>query len=101
MEFLLESDQPVKGNNLYRYIPKYELTNCVKSIYKGLSNNANIATREAQSYIKTKELNPIGPTHQVIIIDLKKEKKNKKLKLKNKNMKNDNFVNLEVYIKID
>jgi len=90
MEFYIELNQPSKGNNKYAYIPKYELNNCVYSKYKGHSQNASMATREVQEYIKNNELNPIGPVHQLMYIDKKRKRKHKK-----------NEVLLEVYIQVN
>ncbi len=52
MEFMVEADQPIKGNTRYKYVPKFELGNCVMSNYKGVSQNASMATREVQNYIQ-------------------------------------------------
>ena len=89
MEFMIELNQPTKGNNIYSFISKYELTNCIYSKYKGNPQNASMATKEVNEYIKKNELNPIGPVHQVMIISKKTKKKQTK-----------NEVSLEVYIQV-
>jgi hypothetical protein len=59
------------------------------SKYKRHPQNASMATREVNEYIKKNELNPIGPVHQVMLIDKKRRNKNKK-----------NEVTLEVYAQV-
>ena len=86
---MIELNQPTKGNNRYSFISKYELTNCVYSKYKGNPQNASMATKEVNEYIKKNELNPIGPVHQVMVISKKKKKKQTK-----------NEVSLEVYVQV-
>lgn len=89
MEFMVELNQPTKGNNIYSFISKYELMNCIYSKYKGNPQNASMATKEVNDYIRKNELNPIGPVHQVMIIS----KKNKKKQSKNE-------VLLEVFVQV-
>jgi len=89
MEFMVELNQPTKGNNIYSFISKYEITNCIYSKYKGNPQNASMATKEVNEYIKKNELNPIGPVHQVMLISKKKKKKQTK-----------NEVSLEVYVQV-
>jgi hypothetical protein len=48
-----------------------------------------MATKEVNEYIKKNELNPIGPVHQVMIINKKTKKKQTK-----------NEVSLEVYVQV-
>ncbi len=85
VEFMVEADQPIKGNTKYKYIPKFVLNNCVMSNYKGNSQNASMATREVQNYIQKKELVASSATHQVIN-NLKKvaKEKNKKKEMMEK-----------------
>ena len=89
MDIYVEMNQPTKGNHQYLYIDNYKITPCVYSKYKGHSQNASMATREVNEYIKKNELNPIGPVHQVMLIDKKSKKKNKK-----------NEITLEVYVQV-
>lgn len=89
MDILIELNQPTKGNNKFQYVPEYSINNCVCSKYKGHSQNANMATREVNEYIRKKELNPIGPVHQVMHIDKKSKRKQKK-----------NEVLLEVFVQV-
>ncbi len=89
MEFMLELNQPTKGNNIYCFISKYELSNCVYSKYRGNPQNASMATKEVHEYIKKNELNPVGPVHQVMVI-----------KNKSKNEQNRNIVSLEVFVQV-
>ena len=89
MEFMVELNQPTKGNNIYSFISKYEIANCIYSKYKGNPQNASMATKEVNEYIKKNELNPIGPVHQVMLISKKKKKKQTK-----------NEVSLEVYVQV-
>ncbi len=63
MEFMVEANQPIKGSNIYTYVPKFELDNCISSNYKGNSQNASMATREVQNYIQKRELTPVSATH--------------------------------------
>lgn len=58
--------------------------------YKGHPQNASIATKEVNDYIKKHELEPISPVHQLMKIDKKTKKKEQK----------KNEVDLEVYIKV-
>ena len=90
MEFMVEANQPIKGNNIYRYIPEYKLENTVSSKYVGHPQNANMATKEVQQYIQKKELKPITAVHQVVN-HMKKEKK----------MKKKNVINIEVHVGIE
>ncbi len=90
MDFYIELNQPTKGNNKFQFIPEYTISNCVYSKYKGHSENASMATREVNEYIKKNELNPTGPTHQVMYVDKRIKKKHKK-----------NEVLLEVYIQVE
>ena len=89
MDIYVEMNQPTKGNHQYLYIDSYKITPCVYSKYKGHSQNASMATREVNAYIKKHELESIGPVHQVMLIDKKSKKKNKK-----------NKVTLEVYVQV-
>ncbi len=89
MDIYVEMDQPTKGNHQYLYIDNYSIYPCVYSKYKGHPQNALMATREVNDYIKKNELNPIGPVHQVIFIDKKSKNKHKK-----------NEVTLEVYVQV-
>lgn len=90
VDFLLEMNQPTSGNHKFQYISEYVLENCVVSKYKGHPQNASMATREVNEYIKKHELDPISPIHQVMKIDKKTRKKEKK----------KNEVDLEVYVAI-
>jgi hypothetical protein len=90
VDFLLEMNQPTSGNNKFQYVSEYVLENCVVSKYKGHPQNASMATREVNEYIKKHELDPISPIHQVMKIDKKTRKKEKK----------KNEVDLEVYLAI-
>ena len=78
MDFLIEMNQPTIGNHKFTYLPGYELTNCVVSKYKGHPQNASMATKEVNDYIKKHELDPISPVHQVLRIDKKTKKKEQK-----------------------
>ncbi len=89
MDIYVEMNQPTKGNHQYLYIDNYMITPCVYSKYKGHPQNASMATREVNEYIKNNELNPVGPIHQVMLIDKKSKKKHKK-----------NEVTLEVYVQV-
>lgn len=89
MDIYIEMNQPTKGNHQYLYIDNYMITPCVYSKYKGHSQNVSMATREVNEYIKKNELNPIGPVHQVMLIDKKSKKKQKKYE-----------VTLEVYVQV-
>lgn len=89
MDIYVEVNQPTKGNHQYLYIDNYKITPCVYSRYKGHPQNASMATREVNEYIKKNELNPIGPVHQVMLIDKKSKKKNKK-----------DEITLEVYVQV-
>ena len=89
MDIYVEMNQPTKGNHQYLYIDNYKITPCVYSKYRGHPQNASMATREVNEYIKKNELNPIGPVHQVMLIDKKSKKKNKKIE-----------VTLEVYVQV-
>lgn len=91
MEFMIELNQPTKGNNLYSYIAKFELNNCVYSKYKGNPQNASMATREVNNYIQKHELDPIGPVHQLMKVYKKSKKKKKPI----------NEVSLEVYVQVN
>lgn len=91
MDFLVEMNQPTKGNHKFAYIPEYTLNNCVVSRYKGHPQNASMATREVNDYIKKNELDPVSPIHQVMKMDAKAKKKEKK----------KNEVELEVYVQIN
>ncbi len=95
MEFMVEADQPIKGNTRYKYVPKFELDNCVMSNYKGVSQNASMATREVQNYIQKKELIPTSATHQVIN-NLKKISKEKNKKKE----KQEDLIDMSVYISV-
>ncbi len=88
MEFIVEANYPIKGNNSYRQLPSYKIENTVCSKYIGNEQNANMSTREVQEYIQKKDLVAIGPIHQVIV--LKNEKKNKK----------KNLIELNTYIQV-
>lgn len=89
MDIYVEMNQPTKGNHQYLYIDNYKITPCVYSKYRGHPQNASMATREVNDYIKKNELNPIGPIHQVMLIDKKSKKKH-----------NKNEVTLEVYVQV-
>jgi len=91
MDFLVEMNQPTTGNNKFSYLPSYELTNCVVSKYKGHPQNASMATKEVNDYIRKHELDPVSPVHQVMKMDKKTKKKEQK----------KNEVDLEVYIKVN
>jgi len=91
MDFLVEMNQPTSGNNKFSYLPLYILDNCVVSKYKGHPQNASMATKEVNDYIKKNELDPVSPVHQVMKIDQKTKKKQQK----------KNEVDLEVYIKVN
>jgi hypothetical protein len=52
MDIYVEMNQPTKGNHQYLYIDNYKTTPCVYSKYKGHSQNASMATREVNEYIK-------------------------------------------------
>ncbi len=90
MEFMVEANQPIKGNNLYRYLPEYKLNKTVSTSYVGHPQNANMATKEVQQYIQKKNLKPITAIHQVVN-NMKNEKKNKK----------KNEISLEVHVGIE
>lgn len=90
MEFFVEANQPIKGNNIYRYIPEYKLGKTVSSNYVGHPQNANMATKEVQQYIQKKNLKPITAIHQVVN-NMKKEKK----------MKKKNEISIEVHVGIE
>jgi effector-binding domain-containing protein len=89
MDIYVEMNQPTKGNHQYLYIDNYSISPCVYSKYKGHPQNASMATREVNEYIKKHELESIGPVHQVMLIDKKSKKKQKK-----------NEVTLEVYVQV-
>lgn len=91
MDFLVEMNQPTAGSNNFSYLPLYILDNCVVSKYKGHPQNASMATKEVNEYIRKNELDPLSPVHQVMKIDKKTKKKEKK----------KNEVDLEVYIKVN
>ncbi len=95
VEFMVEADQPIKGNTKYKYVPKYELPNCVMSHYKGVSQNASMATREVQNYINKKDLIPVSATHQVIN-NLKKVNKEKNKKKE----KQQDVIDISAYIAV-
>ena len=90
MDFYLELDQPTKGNNKYLFLDNYCLEDCVCSKFKGPSQNASMATREINGFIKKNGLNPVSPIHQVMFFDKKAKKK-----------QNKNEVNIEVYVKVE
>lgn len=90
MDFYLELDQPTKGNNKYLFLDNYCLEDCVFSKFKGPSQNASMATREVNGFIKKNGLNPVSPIHQVMFFDKKAKKK-----------QNKNEVNIEVYVKVE
>jgi len=90
MDFLVEMNQPTSGNNKFSYLPLYILDNCVVSKYKGHPQNASMATKEVNDYIRKNELDPVSPVHQVMKMDKKTKKKEQK----------KNEVDLEVYIKV-
>ena len=90
MDFHLELNQPTSGNNAFVYLNEYRLENCVVSKYKGHPQNASMATKEVNEYIRKNELDPISPVHQIMKLDKKTKKKEKK----------KNEVDLAVYIAI-
>ncbi len=65
------------------------------SNYKGVSQNASMATREVQNYIQKKELIPTSATHQVIN-NLKKISKEKN----KKRGKQEDLIDMSVYISV-
>lgn len=91
MDFLVEMNQPTSGTSKFSYLPVYELLNCVVSKYKGHPQNASMATKEVNDYIRKNELEPISPVHQVLKIDKKTKKKEQK----------KYEIDLEVYIKVN
>jgi hypothetical protein len=91
MDFYIEMNQPTIGSHKFSYLPVYELSNCVVSKYIGHPQNASMATKEVNDYIKKHELEPISPVHQVMKIDKKTKKKEQK----------KNEVDLEVYIQVN
>lgn len=91
MDFYLELNQPTTGNHQYVYLSQYTLENCVVSKYKGHPQNASMATKEVNEYIKKQELDPISPVHQVMKLDKKTKKKEKK----------KNEVDVAVYIQVN
>lgn len=62
MDFLVEMNQPTSGNHKFSYSPEFILTNCVVSKYKGHPQNAFMATKEVNDYIRKNELDPISWT---------------------------------------
>lgn len=90
MDFYIELNQPTKGNHKFVYMPEYKLENCVVSKYIGNPQNASMATKEVNDYIRKNELDPTSPVHQVMKLDRKTKKKEKK----------KNEVDLEVYIAV-
>jgi len=90
MDFYLELNQPTSGNNAFVYLNEYRLENCVVSKYKGHPQNASMATKEVNEYIRKNEFDPISPVHQIMKLDKKTKKKEKK----------KNEVDLAVYIAI-
>lgn len=89
MDVYVQMNQPTKGNNKYMYLESYSITSCVYTKYKGHPQNASMATREVNEYIKKNELEAIGPVHQVMYIYKRSKKKQKK-----------NEVILEVYVQV-
>ena len=90
MEFMVEANQPIKGNNIYRFIPEYKLANTISSKYVGHPQNANMATKEVQQYIQKKELRPITAVHQVVNHMIKEKK-----------LKQKNIINIEVHVGVE
>ena len=56
MDIYVEMDPPTKGNHQYLYMDNYKITPCVYSKYRAHPQNASMATREVNEYIKKNEI---------------------------------------------